>query len=317
MKFLRALAFIALFATPVYGQTSLNMGLPEFSLNANAAAAPITGTAYAIPSQVNLITWILTFSAPPASHTTNLETSNDNSAWAVADTSSNVAGEARTVFTAARFVRIVQTARSGAVSTTVTIIGKDSSNPAGSGISGTATFTTGNFTTLNVSGTSTVSTINTGALGATTVTSSGLNTSTGGYSAGAASFISIATRGFWQATANANWELLNAAGTFGIHYEFAGVPVIGACGTSPSVSADSTNVSGTIVVGSANPTSCLLTFNGAGWNKAPRCVVNTITTTAADVRALGVSATTTVLTVTPASAFATTTSLAYHCESSK
>ena len=325
-------------ATPVEAQVQLNVGQPELIFNANNTAAPQVGTVYAIPTQANQLTWIISFGTQPASHSTILELSNDNVIWATADTSTNVLGESRNIFTAARFVRATESARSGGSAITISVIAKQgATSNISSGVVFPALFNIGDILVANSTSTLTnlptgitgywlgsngttpgwTNAINTSGTIATSGTVSGLSiTGTNGISSGAAGFLSIATRGYWQATANGIWELLRADGTFGVHYEFAGVPVIGACGTSPSVSTDATNVSGTITVGSANPTSCVLTFNGT-WNKAPRCVANTITATAADVRALGITTSTTVLTITPATAFATTTSIGYHCESSK
>lgn len=157
----------------------------------------------------------------------------------------------------------------------------------------------------------------TGAITATTIQASGLITATAGLSAGGATFLSLATRGFWQATADGIWELLNAAGTRGLHYEFGGVPAIGACGTSPpAMPADSTNSAGVMTTGTATPASCVLTFNGT-WNKAPICTANVATATAGNVRALGVTTTTTTMTITPASVFADSSVLFYQCLSVK
>jgi hypothetical protein len=117
-------ALVLLFASSAQAQVQLSPAQSEFSLNANATAAPQTGTAYSIPGAVNQITWTISFASAPASHTTILEVSNDNSTWVTADTSVVVAGEARNVFTAARFVRTTESARSGGGAITTTIIGK-------------------------------------------------------------------------------------------------------------------------------------------------------------------------------------------------
>lgn len=105
-------------------QVQMVAGVQETSLAANATAAPQTGTAFAISSNLTTFTWIISFASAPASHSTVLQFSNDNSTWQTLDTSTNTAGETRTVFSAARFVRAVESARSGGGAITVTIIGK-------------------------------------------------------------------------------------------------------------------------------------------------------------------------------------------------
>lgn len=123
-KFVWGLLAILLTATNSYAQVQMGAGVAETSLNANATAAPQTGTAFAISSSINQITWNISFASAPGSQTTNLELSNDNSTWLTADTSSNVSGESRTIFTAAKFLRVTEAARSGGGAITVTVIGK-------------------------------------------------------------------------------------------------------------------------------------------------------------------------------------------------
>lgn len=56
-----------------------------------------------------------------------------------------------------------------------------------------------------------------------------------------------------------------------LHPVWPGIaPGISACGTSPAIAVDSTDVVGNFTVGSAAPTSCTITFNRA-WAKAPSC----------------------------------------------
>lgn len=339
------LLFLSLPAS-AYSQVQLVPGQAELSLNNNAGGAPLTGVAFSIPTQVNTITWVISFASPPASSTVELEVSNDNSIWVEADTTDYIGGESKTIYTAAKFVRAVMTAKSGGGAITVSIIGKSSPTSLLTTSVGSLTANSGILTLFNESG-SGFTRLN---LGGTTSVWPALRAATGGIptidfiSADNSQFINIAawqvnpqsginistglgtgyigfdTRTFLYSPANGKYKMSNYLDTFGVVYEFAGVPTIGACGTTPSVSADSNNTTGTIVVGTANPTSCVLNFNTAAsgaWIKAPRCVANVITATAADVRALGVTATTTVLTLTPATAFASTTSIGYHCESSK
>jgi hypothetical protein len=128
MRKLLSISFVLLFLlTASYGNaqpiTALSAGTPVLSLNANASAAPQTGTVFAIPTTLNTLTWIVSFAVTPGSQTTNLEFSNDNVLWQTGDTSTLVTGEARTVFTAARFVRVTEAARTGGGAITVSITG--------------------------------------------------------------------------------------------------------------------------------------------------------------------------------------------------
>jgi hypothetical protein len=104
--------------------TALQPAIASLSLNANNTAAPQTGTAYAIPQFCNTLTWITSFGSAPASVNTNLETSNDNITYAITDSSVLTTGESRVIFTAARFVRTVETARSGGSAITTSLVCK-------------------------------------------------------------------------------------------------------------------------------------------------------------------------------------------------
>lgn len=126
MRILATVAAFLLLSANLQAQTSLGVGETHTSLNANASATPQTGTAFAVPGSVNTITWNISFASAPASQTTILETSNDNSVWATADTSTAVGGESRTIFTVARFIRTTESARSGGGAITTTLVGRSS-----------------------------------------------------------------------------------------------------------------------------------------------------------------------------------------------
>lgn len=119
-------------------QVQLSPGQSEFIFNANATAAPQVGTVYSIPSAVNMLSWIISFASAPGSVSTQLECSNDNVVFATCDTSTNVNGEARTIFSAVKYVRATESARSGGGAITVTIIGK--TGPIATSVGGTNTF---------------------------------------------------------------------------------------------------------------------------------------------------------------------------------
>lgn len=141
-------------------------------------------------------------------------------------------------------------------------------------------------------------------------------TASGSIVAGATSAVYWTNGSLQRSPADGVWTITNNAETFGIEARFAAAPVIGACGTSPSIAADATNTVGTITVGTVTPASCAITFNGT-WTKAPKCTANTATATAGSVRALGTTTTTTTLTITPATAFADSTPVVYQCWSVK
>lgn len=54
-------------------------------------------------------------------------------------------------------------------------------------------------------------------------------------------------------------------------------PVLSACGTSPALTAGSTDVAGKITVGTTASAACTLTF-GTAWAVAPFCIVQNATT---------------------------------------
>lgn len=353
LRALLSLSIIILSSLLVSTQVQLNVGQSELSIYADATAAPVTGAAFSIPVNANTITWITSFGTTPASVTVQLQTSNDNSIWSASDTSTSTAGESRTIFTAAKFVRCVETARSGGSTVTVTLIAKASpvTNTALNSASdvvvnsvsvGSTPATTGTLrlpnnsyiTARNAANSADLSLIKIGntdlaeigvttlsinalsSAGGVTTTGTGTITSAASVTTSAAGYLNWIGRSRTYSPADGQWFASNNTDTFGVVLKFLAVPTIGACGTSPSVAADSTDSVGTIVVGTATPASCVLNFSSA-WTKAPKCTVNVVTATAADVRAVGVSATTTVLTITPASVFAATTSLYYICASVK
>lgn len=150
-KFLLAVAFV-LVGISASAQVQLSPGQAEFPFLANSSSGLIFSSPYSIPSSMNQITWMTTLSSPPAAAITMiLEVSNDNSAWATADTSTNVNGEARNVFTAARFVRITQSARTTGGNLTVSVIGKSTAVVAinNSALPGSTTLTSGQFLVPN------------------------------------------------------------------------------------------------------------------------------------------------------------------------
>lgn len=106
--------------------------------------------------------------------------------------------------------------------------------------------------------------------------------------------------------------------TIGTTFNVSGLPSVSACGAgSPAVGAGSTALSGSVTVGTGGPLTCTITFNGTAYPSAARCSGVVQTTTAANVRAMGYSATTTVLTIVPATAWVDSSVVNWNCWSSK
>lgn len=55
--------------------------------------------------------------------------------------------------------------------------------------------------------------------------------------------------------------------------DIGAIPAISACGTSPSIAANSTNGFGTFTTGTASPTSCTLTLAAPAWTTKAACIV--------------------------------------------
>lgn len=149
------------------------------------------------------------------------------------------------------------------------------------------------------------------------LTTTGAINATGTIGTSAAGAFGFAGRGYWQAPANGVFTFANAALTIGSEFKVDALPTAGACGTSPAVTAGSTPLAGSIMAGTDTPASCVVVFGGTSFPSAPFCTANVVTTTAASTRAIGTLSTTTQLTLTPATAFAASSTVSWHCISSK
>jgi hypothetical protein len=129
--------------------------------------------------------------------------------------------------------------------------------------------------------------------------------------------LAVSTRLFITAPADGNAALTNWGATIGSRLKVDALPTPGTCGTSPAVTAGSTPFAGSIDVGTATPASCVVVFGGTAFPSAPFCTANAVTSTAGTTRAIGTLSTTSQLTLTPATAFADSTVVAWHCVSSK
>lgn len=282
-------------------QVQLNAGQAELIFNANNGAAPQVGTVYAIPPNVNQLTWIISFATQPGSVTTILETSNDNSTWATVDTSTNVLGESRGLFTAAKFVRATESARSGGSAITVSVIGKSgtATNISG-GVVFPNSFGIGDILYANTTSTLTnlvigasgyllgsngtipgwTNTINTsGSITAANITGSTSLTGTSGISSGTSGFLSIAAKGFFDSASNGLWRLSRADATIGSVFKVDALPTVASgFGTSSSITAGSTALAGSVNIGTGGvAVTGTINFNGTAFPSAPFCTYSNST----------------------------------------
>jgi hypothetical protein len=104
----------------VVSQQVASFGTVQTSLSTTSTGA-VTGTAFALPGTgAAVITWQIV--ANGSALNTTLQGSLDNSSWAALDTQTTATGGIKSIgFTAVKFVRIIQTSRTGGTSTVGTI----------------------------------------------------------------------------------------------------------------------------------------------------------------------------------------------------
>jgi len=113
-------------------------------------------------------------------------------------------------------------------------------------------------------------------------------------------------------------NLTNTAGAIGNRLKVDALPVASVCGGgSPAVVAGSTPFAGAVTVGTGGPLTCTITFGGTAFPSAPHCTGSVETITAANARAMGYSASTTVLTIVPSAAWADSSVVNWICVSAK
>lgn len=318
---------LLLASAPTLARAQASMGQNEVhtSLSANATAAPQTGAYFSTPNALNTITWNVSYASAPASVTVLFETSNDNSVWVTADTSTATTGESRTIFTAARFVRTTESARSGGGAITTTLVGKASpvmntslspasniivasialgTNPAQAGVLRLPN--NSYWTGRNAANTADVNGMRIGTSGnieagaqldgavitGTTITGSSLVTGTNGVSTGAAGFFSVTARGFFDASIGVNiWALNNAAATAKWVLPVTAPTVASGFCTSPTIT-NGTSVLFAMAVGSACAASSgILNMNATapnGWH----CTVVNLTNNATEYTVQSATSTT-------------------------
>lgn len=149
------------------------------------------------------------------------------------------------------------------------------------------------------------------------VTSAGAVFPLGNVELAAANTFKWSARNVIGSAANGTNEVTNAAGTLGIQFNVgsAAPTVVTGFGTSPSVVSGARNGIGSLNVGTGGTaTQGVLTFGTPAWTNAPFCTAWVETGTAGDVRAHGITTSTTQMTITAASAWAASSIVAWKCE---
>jgi hypothetical protein len=117
--------FIFLLSTNALAQSTLTFGFAQNSLTANSGAAGTIGTAYTLPGNpASVVTWQSSYSSTPTAITLLLQGSLDNTNWFTLDTTTNTAGEIRTIVTSVKFVRTNISVKTGSFNTTVILVTK-------------------------------------------------------------------------------------------------------------------------------------------------------------------------------------------------
>lgn len=105
----------------------------------------------------------------------------------------------------------------------------------------------------------------------------------------------------------------------GIRLQFAAIPSLTLSfgfGTGAAVGTGSTDTAGAVFVGSTTSSQGTVTF-ASTWSNAPYCTASIATQTAGSTRAIGAVASTTKLTLVPATAFAASTTAVWTCIGAK
>jgi hypothetical protein len=119
-------------------------------------------------------------------------------------------------------------------------------------------------------------------------------------------------------TADGLASMTNNAKTIGVSIKIDALPTVSACGAgSPAVVAGSTPLSGAVTIGTTSVATCTITFGGTAFPSAPHCTGSVETSTAANARAMGYSASTTALVIVPSAAWADSSVVNWTCLSAK
>lgn len=142
--------------------------------------------------------------------------------------------------------------------------------------------------------------------------------SAGDFTLGSSNMIRFTSRIRFRSPADGIFTAANNGETIGVEFKVDALPTVSACGAgSPAVVAGSTPLSGAVTIGTTSVATCTITFNGTAFPSAPHCNGVVETTTAANVRAMGYSASTTVLTIVPSAAWVDSSVVNWDCFSPK
>ncbi len=105
-------------------QYALQPGEPVLLFDADAAAAPVSSSSYAMATDhTKHLSWIYSFASAPSSCSVKLQVSDDGTLWTDLDAGTATTGETRlSNATAARFVRAQKAAQSGGGALTVQVV---------------------------------------------------------------------------------------------------------------------------------------------------------------------------------------------------
>lgn len=257
-------------------QNSLSLSQVANSFNA-ATVTTSNGTTFALPANASQITWQTSFASNPASITVQIQTSLDNTNWFVVATSSVVAGDGGTFYSSAKFIRCAITASSGGTGITCGLVAKNApvaivsgttgninSNRilVGDGTSGAPSYSFNSEPTLGFWRSATNSIKFQGGGGITTPRLSNTGDSQFGSSG---SYLRVLMNGQWMFADNSL--------TFGSIVNVSALPTIASgFGTSPSITAGSTPLAGSVNVGTGGvATTGTINFNGAAFPSVPFC----------------------------------------------
>jgi len=342
-KIIRQISLIAILLiipSISYAQQIASNGTLVTSLSTSSAGV-VTGTPFAIPlTSASLITWTITSDSAVLS--VNLEGSVDNSSWFTID-SNTTTGVKNYGFTAVRFARISQVSRTGGTITTGTIVtargfvaGNNNviSSP-GKFLAGNGTLTSPSYSFTseqtsgwfrNGAGDLWLSVLGVPRFKANTVSTSLLATDGGAYfsvtpaivqvNSAILNFSNAGTGKFSiQIPVNDGWmTMTNNASTIGSVVKIDALPTVASgFGTSPTITAGSTPLAGSVNVGTGAAGAGVINFNGTAFPSAPFCVVLDDST----VLAVRATATTTQLTITPTATFTASDIISWICISSK
>src|SRR3990167_8929799 len=128
-RFCKIALFISLLICPRLGaaQDTASFGVLVTSLSTTSTGA-VSGTSFALPGlSAAIVTWQVTYTGAPNPVSVKLEASLDNTTWFTVGTSTVITGDLQTtIHLAVKFIRISQVSKTGAGTTTGTLVAQHS-----------------------------------------------------------------------------------------------------------------------------------------------------------------------------------------------